>query len=344
MNITFFIGNGFDINLGLKTKYTDFLSEYVKKDHEGSLPKEIKREFATWADLEKQLGVYAGNVSEKEALRFNEEKEALEDDLIEYLRFACLKDIVVSQEGISEFKQMVTDFQKYLPSVEQEHYRNIISGIREVICYRFIDFNYTAYLDKIVDEAKKVKPFGKHIANGGNYEDEIRIPVHVHGELYDELVLGVNDSSQIGDGKNEAPPQIADYLIKSHVNDKLGNQKIKQVQGIIDNSAYVCVFGMSLGITDKDWWCYLGKWLEKSPARRLVLFMYDDSGVIFSGSKRARKEDQVRSRFVKMIERPDIEEQLSKQIVVVINSNIFHFENIVLESEKEEPTEQDKAN
>ena len=30
MNITFLIGNGFDLNLGLDTRYTDFLSEYKK--------------------------------------------------------------------------------------------------------------------------------------------------------------------------------------------------------------------------------------------------------------------------------------------------------------------------
>ena len=30
MNITFLIGNGFDINLGLKTQFCDFLKEYKK--------------------------------------------------------------------------------------------------------------------------------------------------------------------------------------------------------------------------------------------------------------------------------------------------------------------------
>ena len=35
MNVTFFIGNGFDINIGLKTKYSDFYP-YFKK-----MPKKI---------------------------------------------------------------------------------------------------------------------------------------------------------------------------------------------------------------------------------------------------------------------------------------------------------------
>jgi hypothetical protein len=31
-NITFILGNGFDLNLGLKTRYTDFYPEYIKID------------------------------------------------------------------------------------------------------------------------------------------------------------------------------------------------------------------------------------------------------------------------------------------------------------------------
>ena len=33
MKITFLIGNGFDINLGLKTKYKEFVNYYKKIDY-----------------------------------------------------------------------------------------------------------------------------------------------------------------------------------------------------------------------------------------------------------------------------------------------------------------------
>lgn len=36
MNITFLIGNGFDLELGLKTRYIDFLAEYTKEDNDDS--------------------------------------------------------------------------------------------------------------------------------------------------------------------------------------------------------------------------------------------------------------------------------------------------------------------
>ena len=32
MNVTFLVGNGFDIGLGLKTRYSDFYEEYCKAD------------------------------------------------------------------------------------------------------------------------------------------------------------------------------------------------------------------------------------------------------------------------------------------------------------------------
>ena len=32
MALTYVIGNGFDINLGLKTKYSDFYDHYLKQD------------------------------------------------------------------------------------------------------------------------------------------------------------------------------------------------------------------------------------------------------------------------------------------------------------------------
>lgn len=47
MNITYLIGNGFDLNLGLKTRYRDFYDYYVKQPSNDDLIKKFKN------DLEK---------------------------------------------------------------------------------------------------------------------------------------------------------------------------------------------------------------------------------------------------------------------------------------------------
>ena len=54
MNITFFIGNGFDIGLGLKTRYEDFYKEYCDaQDTDTKNITEFKKTLKKWnADKE----------------------------------------------------------------------------------------------------------------------------------------------------------------------------------------------------------------------------------------------------------------------------------------------------
>lgn len=67
MNITFLIGNGFDLNLTVKTDYINFLEYYCNcsskvKDGQGNDPeiekfkKLISENIELWSDLEKALG------------------------------------------------------------------------------------------------------------------------------------------------------------------------------------------------------------------------------------------------------------------------------------------------
>ena len=341
MNITFFIGNGFDLNLGLKTRYVDFLSAYVKEEHTDALSASIRQEFETWADLERQLGIYAGSIGEEQMTQFLEEKEALDEALIAYLRKVSAVEMVIPPEGAAEFQKMITGFWEYLPAEEKDHYREELPRIYEPVNYQFINFNYTGFLDRLYDEAKKIDPFGTHLSNGMNFTDALQAPVHIHGELTEELLLGVNDRTQIGDGRQEPAAAAEDYLIKPNLNQKLGNRKSRQAREIIDGSLYVCVFGMSLGITDRDWWVYLGKWLEQKPERRLVLFMYEGPDPIPSGSRRVRIEDEYRRQFLRMIGEQDGTGKLNGQVIVVLNSGLFGFENVKILPPAAEPGKAD---
>lgn len=55
MNFTIILGNGFDINWGLKTQYNDFYQWVEAKDQHSndSVYKAIKDSPETWSDLEK---------------------------------------------------------------------------------------------------------------------------------------------------------------------------------------------------------------------------------------------------------------------------------------------------
>jgi hypothetical protein len=44
---------------------------------------------------------------------------------------------------------------------------------------------------------------------------------------------------------------------------------------LIKNNHIICVFGMSLGETDSDYWEMVTEWLAGSTSRHLVVFWYD---------------------------------------------------------------------
>src|SRR4030042_7161128 len=87
MNILFLIGNGFDLNLGLKTSYGDFYKYYIKVKSQSSAINQLKNEISGdlkhWSDLEIALGKYTENfksVSEFDEV-FDDLGDRLADDL-----------------------------------------------------------------------------------------------------------------------------------------------------------------------------------------------------------------------------------------------------------------------
>lgn len=70
MQILYLIGNGFDVNLGMKTKYTDFYKFYQEIETESTilknLKKNINRKVITWSDLELRLGEYTQSLKTDE--------------------------------------------------------------------------------------------------------------------------------------------------------------------------------------------------------------------------------------------------------------------------------------
>lgn len=87
MNIVYLIGNGFDINLGMKTRYTDFYQTYLKKESKSNFVEKLKSDIFSnvqnWSDLELALGQYTSafsNLSE-----FDEVFDDLINSLCDYL-------------------------------------------------------------------------------------------------------------------------------------------------------------------------------------------------------------------------------------------------------------------
>ena len=115
--------------------------------------------------------------------------------------------------------------------------------------YNLITFNYTKTLEYLIKNAQ-------NLSNKDNKKISISDVIHVHG-LYDKenMILGVNDISQINNKEFKNDQDVTDFLIKTESNKVINNIGIyKKFQEIVNTTNVFCVFGLSMGKTDAIWW------------------------------------------------------------------------------------------
>lgn len=280
--ITFFIGNGFDINVGLDTRYSNFYEYYLSQYPHDMLAMSIDKNYELWSDLERGLGNYTAKVEDGMEDAFWESEERLEDALADYLQLQ-MKQVQISDDMekiiANKMQQSLLQFQKELTIEQQQFMESLIYTLHDSITYSFICFNYTNVLDRCVEITKKLIPkeFGNHEADNARiYGHSLGDIIHIHGTIQEELILGVNDTTQITNQKFRENLLYRQFLVKEEANKRFGNNKIRIVRNYIDSSVVICIFGMSLGVTDKMWWNYISKWLQSSDKRRLIIFSKPD--------------------------------------------------------------------
>lgn len=220
-NNIFVIGNGFDLDLGMKTKYSDFAQSsywpisdspvnqgplyhylYEYKENLENIEK------INWFDLEKALLVYA-TANE----RFTYEDKEVEQDQ------QC-------------FQKLESQFSEYLKVVQSKLSHkdlntvsvNVLNSIRGNGYFKYIySFNYTDFT-----------ALSKHYVN---YVPENI--VNIHGSLADDsIILGINDKVKV--------PKPYRFLFKSRSKFYSSNNLMEDLL-----NADECVFfGMSFGSID----------------------------------------------------------------------------------------------
>ena len=82
MRITFMVGNGFDLGLGIKSSYDDFYNWYCKipsgkphiqqfkQDIMADMDRNLLNDERTWADFELGLGAYTANFTKETVEEF----------------------------------------------------------------------------------------------------------------------------------------------------------------------------------------------------------------------------------------------------------------------------------
>lgn len=171
-NRVLILGNGFDLDLGWNTRFSDFMKSkyWPKNNHSGSILHYLERcrNLTDWFDLEYQIGVYASSPSSREDSK--------------------------SSQNINRdyFVKMVDGFKQYLLEATAEPIKSdsiaaiVLKAILNNLNFTSIySFNYTS-LHKIGEQLG--------LKSRIIYE-------HVHGSLQDDnVIIGAPEDMEINEG------------------------------------------------------------------------------------------------------------------------------------------------
>ena len=263
----YIIGNGFDLNLNLKTSYRDFYKYFIEQSSKKELVAEMKENLdsETWADLELALGKYTAKFDSIEA--FQEAYFEISDKLVEYIhleekklklseekKLKLCNDLIFPESYFRlEYGKLITDYcNKW-----DNHNWNI----------NIINFNYSQTIERLLDFQA-----GKQYAIGSNqYGKKVTLGqiLHIHGVAIpnETILLGVNDIFQIENKSFSENVDFLDILVKPQTNKGLRNGIDAACLQLLRNANLICIFGSSIGETDKIWWKFLGHQLKKDNCR-----------------------------------------------------------------------------
>ena len=322
--ITFMIGNGFDLNCGLKTKYSDSYNQYLNIEPSSEsisafkkiMKDEITQGIDTWADFEMSIANHA-------AIMY--QKGCLIDGLYDYTDF--LGNYLSEQVGefrkrvgrglnLTSVHNMLTSFHSGMPSVTE--YR-LLSKIVEPYPanYRVLNFNYTDTIDMLLTLAES-----PHSLLG-------KVPIiHVHGTIQEGMILGVNDLEQLKISE-QLTNREKRAVIKPFFNQVFDDTKIEQAKLAIQESDVICVYGLSLGDSDKMWRDLIVDWLNNSPNHHIVIFNHNLEHTIISSANKKMDLCEAAKEEVAMKLMGHSNDDITNQIHVPIGHKFFDMKELL---------------
>lgn len=323
MKILFFLGNGFDLNLGFKSKYSDFYKYYqsIKDDNPilVSLKKDITNKYRNWSDLELALGEYTAKLKNRDEIDIV--MEDLGDKLSQYL---------LNEESKIDFKlfdkEILFDYLKYpersLLQADQnaiEIFKNKWASHRWDV--NIVTFNYTESLEKIIDSKTQITSLGNTVNGHPVVLNNLK---HIHGFINNDMVMGVNDISQIKNTNFHEDIDVLETMVKPNCNQAIKHTIDDWTKERISKSNIICIYGSSIGESDNLWWDLIGKRLKDDC--QLLIFSRSESSIPNRISQ--KKQREVRKIIDNFLDKVNLSESekldIRSKIYVSINSKMFN--------------------
>ena len=326
--ITYLIGNGFDISAGLNTRYSDFYKYMISKYESGECSKNdilenIKNNSDLWSNLELGLGEYTQEIADDigKLEKFFDEKFQIDTMLMKYLR---IEQERIDWENNNSIQKVRNDFSKYIYNfynlftpVERDEILKICSNSNSV--YKVISFNYTNVIKKCIDL----------ISN------KIEL-LYLHGSLEkNNAILGVNDSEQIKNDFFKNSDEMLICMNKLEINNDIGEYTISKAKSILKNSDIICIYGMSIGDTDKYWWQEIINNLKEGLTEMVIIFSYIPDLNINNRVKHRRAKKDIQNQLLRYCSDDEqLVDELRSKIKVLCNSEMFKMNFILKDSDE----------
>ncbi len=278
MNVIFFLGNGFDLQLGMETGYKSFLEWYTKQPASDpdivQFRRYLKRERGEWwSDAEIAMGQYLGNFTDENISVYFKNIRDFKLRLSEYLINENSKyDLENDSEVVDKFKDFILKSADDI-MLRTELLRLNAQRKREGATIHFVTFNYTDALDRLLAKVEEKYPILETFQSAtGSIRTRIGNTYHIHGTLDSSLIMGVDNLKQLDVHNITDFSKISRTLIKPIVNDELGRDEHENAIHTLNDSNYLFFYGLSFGITDKTWWDLIRDRLLINPNCQVVIF------------------------------------------------------------------------
>jgi len=309
MDITFLVGNGFDLSLGYRTSYRDFYEYYLGQPApseydnaisrlKSSIKYDLESGSKNWADFEIGLGKFSQeydteNVNDYVAA-FSDAFQKLHDYLSGLPRSTAINSISEKQWGIIRMRlcfffqdakpQEVTEFSNLKTSEQANGWG---------ATFHFVSFNYTNYLDEYVTKmAQEPLEIWKRGSEDKKHVLDSNI-LHVHGPLDDYPIIGVSNKEQILNDAFRSNDYLCRTLVKPNIVTEIQSHRYSDMNTTIRKSRILCLWGLSLGESDKHWWKFIVDWLKSEQNRSIFIFEHTNnppSKIIVSDFYTKRRE------------------------------------------------------
>lgn len=321
MQILYIIGNGFDLNLGLKTSYNDFYQYYKtvesKNENVQKLKENISKTYDSWSDLELALGSYTQHLKKIE--EFDEILYDVGEELSKYLH---IEERKLDNHDIDQQK-----FFDYLSFPEKLFFpadkEKLVELKRKWHNHQWnlniYTLNYTTIIEKILGETQSNMYLSDNRGGGSIKLGEIK---HIHGYLDNDMVIGVNDISQIKNKSFHNNRDILESIIKTECNRANRNNIDRQFTHRIDSANLICIFGSSIGDTDNKWWELIGKRLMSDC--HLIIFSKGAEIPPRIRHMQARAERTLKNLFLSKTNLTEQQMEIAeKKIFIGLNTDMF---------------------